>query len=47
MQAFADAYSTLENVLTSLPNNDDLNSGPTCKLLPKIIPSIGHVSEAS
>lgn len=43
VQAFADAYSTLENELICLPSSDDLNALPPCKLLPKIIPSIDHV----
>ncbi|XP_027112980.1 uncharacterized protein [Coffea arabica] len=41
IKAFADAYSTLENELTCLPNSDELNTKLACKLLPKIIPSIG------
>ncbi|KAL3537010.1 hypothetical protein ACH5RR_000376 [Cinchona calisaya] len=44
IKAFADAYSTLENELTCLPQNDDLNPKSTCNLLPKIISSIAKVS---
>ncbi|XP_042503580.1 uncharacterized protein LOC122080793 isoform X3 [Macadamia integrifolia] len=43
IKAFADAYSTLENELTSLPNNGDPSARPSYKLLPKIVPSIHHV----
>ncbi|XP_075094308.1 uncharacterized protein LOC107762184 isoform X1 [Nicotiana tabacum] len=41
IKAFADAYSTLENEIPSLPSNDESNSVPQVKLLPRIIPSIG------
>lgn len=43
MQAFADAYAMLENELTCLHNDDGTDVMPTCKLLPKLIPSIGHL----
>ncbi|XP_060218892.1 uncharacterized protein LOC132645746 isoform X1 [Lycium barbarum] len=46
IKAFADAYSTLENEIPSLPNNDESNTAPQVKLLPRIIPSI-VVSEMS
>ncbi|KAK4379427.1 hypothetical protein RND71_001289 [Anisodus tanguticus] len=46
IKAFADAYSILENEIPSLPSNDESNSVPQVKLLPRIIPSIG-VSEVS
>ncbi|KAF5952916.1 hypothetical protein HYC85_010860 [Camellia sinensis] len=39
-RAFADAYSTLENELTCLPNNGESSARPVYNLLPKIIPSI-------
>ncbi|CAL5381431.1 unnamed protein product [Camellia sinensis] len=41
IKAFADAYSTLENELTCLPNNGESSTRPVYNLLPKIIPSIG------
>lgn len=41
MQAFADAHAMLENELRSLHNDDDSDAKPVCKLLPKLIPSIG------
>lgn len=37
MQAFADAYSILENELSCIPNNGNSSA---CKLLPKIVSSI-------
>ncbi|KAG8363403.1 hypothetical protein BUALT_Bualt19G0018700 [Buddleja alternifolia] len=43
IKAFADAYALLENEVTLLPDDDDNNAKPMCKLLPKIIPSIGHL----
>lgn len=46
IKAFADAYSTLENEIPSLPSNDESNAVPQVKLLPRIVPSIG-VSEVS
>ncbi|XP_055817502.1 uncharacterized protein LOC129886714 isoform X2 [Solanum dulcamara] len=46
IKAFADAYSTLENEIPSLPSNDESDSVPQVKLLPKIVPSIG-ASEVS
>ncbi|KZV49037.1 hypothetical protein F511_10988 [Dorcoceras hygrometricum] len=41
--AFADAYTMLENELAYLP---DSNAKSSCKLLPKIIPSIGNLVES-
>ncbi|XP_027771483.1 uncharacterized protein LOC107005675 isoform X2 [Solanum pennellii] len=46
IKAFADAYSILENEIPSLPCNDESNSVPQVKLLPRIVPSI-EVSEVS
>ncbi|XP_025887463.1 uncharacterized protein [Solanum lycopersicum] len=46
IKAFADAYSILENEIASLPCNDESNSVPQVKLLPRIVPSI-EVSEVS
>lgn len=44
MQAFADAYTVLENELSHLsPSDDDSFEKDPGKLLPKIIPSINHV----
>ncbi|XP_043718931.1 uncharacterized protein LOC122666894 [Telopea speciosissima] len=43
IKAFADAYSSLENELTSLPSNGDPSARPSYRLLPKIVPSIHHV----
>lgn len=42
IKAFADAYAMLENELTCL-ENDGTDAKPTSKLLPKLIPSIGHL----
>ncbi|GAB4861927.1 hypothetical protein Ancab_037182 [Ancistrocladus abbreviatus] len=41
IQAFADAYSLLENELACLSNDADMNERPLYQLLRKIIPSIG------
>ncbi|XP_052192225.1 uncharacterized protein LOC127801296 isoform X2 [Diospyros lotus] len=41
LQAFADAYSTLESELKCLPNTGESTARPVYNLLPKIIPSIG------
>ncbi|KAL2251531.1 UNVERIFIED_CONTAM: hypothetical protein Sindi_2275400 [Sesamum indicum] len=41
--AFADAYAMLENELTCLHNEENPDVQPTCQLLPKLIPSIGHL----
>ncbi|XP_049380095.1 uncharacterized protein LOC125844799 isoform X1 [Solanum stenotomum] len=46
IKAFADAYSILENEIPSLPCNDESNSVPQVKLLPRIVPSI-EASEVS
>ncbi|CAH9096509.1 unnamed protein product [Cuscuta europaea] len=41
IKAFADAYCTLEDEMSSLPSNGDTDARlPSLKLLPKIIPSI-------
>ncbi|XP_012845602.1 PREDICTED: uncharacterized protein LOC105965585 isoform X1 [Erythranthe guttata] len=45
IKAFADAYAMLESELTCL-HNDDKDTKPTCKLLPKLIPSIGLLVES-
>lgn len=42
MQAFADAHAMLESELTCLHKDDDADPKLTCKVLPKLIPSIGH-----
>ncbi|XP_042016015.1 uncharacterized protein LOC121763991 [Salvia splendens] len=42
IKAFADAYAMLENILTCL-DNDGIDAKTTSKLLPKLIPSIGHL----
>ncbi|GFQ02394.1 non-canonical poly(A) RNA polymerase papd5 [Phtheirospermum japonicum] len=42
IKAFADAYAMLENELTCINSDDDTDSKPTRKVLPKLIPSIGH-----
>ncbi|KAL6560391.1 hypothetical protein OROGR_003950 [Orobanche gracilis] len=46
IKAFADAYAMLENELTSMPYDDETNAKPTHKLLPKLIPSVGHFVES-
>ncbi|CAN4125884.1 unnamed protein product [Withania somnifera] len=46
IKAFADAYSTLESEIPSLPSNAESNTVPQVKLLPRIVPSIG-ASEVS
>ncbi|KAK6142937.1 hypothetical protein DH2020_023285 [Rehmannia glutinosa] len=46
IKAFADAYTMLENELTCINNDDDTDAKRTCKLLPKLIPSIGHFVES-
>ncbi|KAJ4951824.1 hypothetical protein NE237_028656 [Protea cynaroides] len=38
IKAFADAYSTLENELPSLPSSGDPSARPSYRLLPKIVP---------
>ncbi|XP_020553321.1 uncharacterized protein LOC105173333 isoform X1 [Sesamum indicum] len=43
IKAFADAYAMLENELTCLHNEENPDVQPTCQLLPKLIPSIGHL----
>ncbi|KAL2477973.1 Nucleotidyltransferase family protein [Forsythia ovata] len=43
IKAFADAYSVLQNELTCFPDDDTLAKPPT-NLLPKIVPSIGHLT---
>lgn len=43
MQAFADAYAMLEDELTCLDNDGINDAKPISKLLPKLIPSIGHL----
>ncbi|KAL3833107.1 hypothetical protein ACJIZ3_007843 [Penstemon smallii] len=43
IKAFADAYAMLENEFTCLPGGDETDAKSNCKLLPKIIPSIGHL----
>ncbi|XP_050387104.1 uncharacterized protein LOC126803343 isoform X2 [Argentina anserina] len=40
IKAFSEAYAILETELASLPNDDDAESSPPYRLLPKIIPSI-------
>ncbi|XP_004308471.1 PREDICTED: uncharacterized protein LOC101305610 [Fragaria vesca subsp. vesca] len=40
IKAFSEAYSIMETELASLPNDDDAESSPPYRLLPKIIPSI-------
>lgn len=44
MQAFADAHAMLESEITCLHKDDDDDTDPklTCKVLPKLIPSIVH-----
>ncbi|KAI3449090.1 hypothetical protein Pfo_005755 [Paulownia fortunei] len=42
IKAFADAHAMLENELACL-HNDEKDSKPTYNLLPKLIPSIGHL----
>ncbi|OVA19044.1 PAP/25A-associated [Macleaya cordata] len=46
VQAFADAYSILENELTCLPSNGDTSTSPPYRLLPKIIPKDSMWDEA-
>lgn len=40
VKAFADAYSILESQLTYFPDNGESSGTFSCKLLPKIIPSV-------
>lgn len=42
VQAFADAYSMLQSELMCFPDDETL-ARPPCGLLPKIVPSIGHL----
>ncbi|PIN10756.1 Polynucleotide adenylyltransferase [Handroanthus impetiginosus] len=43
IKAFSDAYAMLENELTCVHNDDETDAKATCKLLPKLIPSIGSL----
>ncbi|KAJ9188600.1 hypothetical protein P3X46_003941 [Hevea brasiliensis] len=43
IKAFSEAYSILENELTSLPDDVDSCSRPAYRLLPKIIPSVNSL----
>ncbi|KAL3624512.1 hypothetical protein CASFOL_031180 [Castilleja foliolosa] len=42
IKAFADAYAMLENELTCINDDDDTDAKSPRKVLPKLIPSIGH-----